>query len=165
MLFRSVWNYKELENQVKSPLALYDLEAVQGTRGPVRIRGLQNGEQRQWILGTGEWGIRARPNFSEELLSIYRQGQALVKSENPLEAAARFREAAARIPKDRLHLRWAAQWLLLQAGDTLAAAQKLQDANVVYREVFEPGEILGRGATYLVWYWATGPHDQSAIRD
>lgn len=159
------WTYQELEDQIKSPLALYDLEAAPRTRGPVKIHGLRNGEQRQWTLGTGAWGIRARPNFSEELLSIYRQGQALAKSENPLEAAARFREAAARIPKDQSHLRWAAQWLLLQAGDTLAAAQKLQDANAAYREVFGPGDISSRGATYLVWYWADSHHDLSAAGD
>src|SRR5581483_960705 len=109
------------------------------------------------------WGIRARPDFSEELLSIYRQGQASAISENPGEAAARFREAAARIPKEQPHLRWAAQWLLLQAGDTLAAARKFQEANVFYREIFEAGEISNRGATYLVWYWAN--HDQRATGD
>ncbi len=158
-----VWNYEELEDQIKSPLALYDLEAAQKARGPVRLLGSRNGTQRQWTLGTGAWGIRARPDFSEELLSIYRQGQASAISENPGEAAARFREAAARIPKEQPHLRWAAQWLLLQAGDTLAAARKFQEANVFYREIFEAGEISNRGATYLVWYWAN--HDQRATGD
>jgi CHAT domain-containing protein/Tfp pilus assembly protein PilF len=160
-----VWNHSNFEGEIKSPSALYDLEAEWKIQGALRLRGLRNGEERKWTLATGAWGIRGRPNFSEELLFLYREGQAAAKAGNPSEAAARFRAAAAQISRDQLHLRWVAQWLLLQAADTLADAQKLQEANALYREVFQPGDISSRGSTYLLWYWADSFPDRNQTGD
>ena len=50
------WTYKNFENQIKSPLDLYDLEAVQRTRGPVRLHGLRhaNNANGPWERAYGE---------------------------------------------------------------------------------------------------------------
>ncbi|HEV2992718.1 MAG TPA: tetratricopeptide repeat protein, partial [Candidatus Angelobacter sp.] len=156
-----VWNYGRFEEEIKSPVVLYDLEADQKSHGPIRVRGLHNGEERTWTLGAGSWGIRGRPGFTEELLLIYRQAQALSKAGKPLEAAAQFRQAASRISSTQPQFAWVGQWLVLQSGDMLAAAEKLEEANDAYEEVFRPTEVSASGTNYLLWHWANRIHDQT----
>jgi CHAT domain-containing protein/Tfp pilus assembly protein PilF len=149
-----IWNLGRIEDEIKSPLDLYDIEAEEKSQGAVRLRGLRNGEERAWTMGPGAWGIQGRPYLPERLLSLYREGQELAKSGKPTEASGRFREAAALISKDRPDRRWVEQWLLLQAADTLAAAEKSREADALYQDVFQWGEVSKRGATYLLWAWA-----------
>jgi CHAT domain-containing protein/Flp pilus assembly protein TadD len=156
-----ICNYGGFEDQIKSPVSLYDLEAGQKLYGPIRIRGLRNGEERTWTLGSGKWGIQGRPNFSQQLLLIYRQAQASVRAGNPSGAAEQLKRAASQISSAQPRFAWVVQWLLLQAGDLLADAQKLQEAIDLYEGVFQRTEASGRGTNYLLWHWADSIHDPS----
>src|SRR5258708_7565550 len=87
-----VWHRGEIEDEIKSPLVLYDVEAEQKSQGAVTLVGLRNGEERAWTMGSAGWGIQGRPYLPEKLLSLYREGQELARAGKSLEAAGRFRE-------------------------------------------------------------------------
>jgi CHAT domain-containing protein/Tfp pilus assembly protein PilF len=135
------WQRVKTQADLASPFDLASLEAEQAPRGPVTICGARGSEKRRWVLGPDGWGILARPNFSEPLLALYAQGEALAQAKKWVEAAEQWRTVASQMDGSApLPIRL---WLLAQVADAFAQARQWKNVDEVYRQAIqEAGEPL-----------------------
>src|SRR6266704_3677321 len=102
------WSRGDAKGKIASPFGIGPLEMEQGARGTVTLTGLRTGQVATWSMSPIPWGVQVRPNLPEDFLSLYRQGRQLADGHKPIEAAERWREAAARVVKLQLGPDWLA---------------------------------------------------------
>jgi len=115
---------------IRSPFDLGRLKIEQAPRGELTLRGLREGQGREWRLPADSWGIKARPILPAALLALYRQGQDRIAG-GDVEAGARHLrsalEAAERL-KDPLR----ASWLEKRLAVALANAGRWPEAEAAW---------------------------------
>jgi CHAT domain-containing protein/Tfp pilus assembly protein PilF len=143
------WSRGDAQGKIRSPFDLTEMEIEQAPRGVVTIKGLRGSESRVWKLGPASWGIKARPNFPESLLARYREGQQLLNSGKPAEAAGRWRTIANQLDGSL------SVWLLAHAGDTFSDGHQWKEAADAYQEALEKaGQAEPGTVAVLLRAWA-----------
>src|SRR5215468_7768413 len=149
------WSRGDADGAIDSPFDLPHIRFEQAPRGLVTVEGLRGNQQRRWRLGSDAWGIASRPNFSEPLLSMYSEGQALLAAGKPIEAADRWQMAATAALK--CGTSWLGPWFLSRAGQVLFDADQWDAVDEAYRKatqaVPDPGPIV---QAELFRQWAAG---------
>src|SRR5215510_3773934 len=125
------WTRGDKNGAIESPFSLSQAEIEQQPIGSVVISGLRNGEQIHWTMGPGSWGIEARPNLPDQLLTAYREGQHLAEGGKAKEAALRWEDAAAMAETD---FPAAASWFLSKAAGLLAGSGLWKEADSTYEK-------------------------------
>src|SRR5260370_6175198 len=146
------WVRDDTRGEIESPFDLFQIEIEQASRGAVRIEGLRGAEKRVWILESDVWGVRVRPNLSQALLGIYREGRELAKAGKLTEAAKRWRVAAVEAQKHPSV--WLGSWLLFHSADLFASAPHWDEADGYYREDLEQARESDpaiRGQIFQEW--------------
>ena len=120
------WRPRKFE----SPFDLLYVFFEQASKGPVVISGVRGRNHLSWRLNADTWGISARPNFSEPLLSMYLQERKLL--------------SAAKFPEDIEHLRiarsfsaesgpsWLRPWLFSHAAELLESKKQWNLSSTLY---------------------------------
>src|SRR5262249_1629307 len=111
------WGRGDTKGPINSPFDLPYIRFEQASRGSVAVSGVRGKQRRSWRLGSDVGGIASRPNFSEPLLAMYLEGQALLAARKPIEAADRWQMAATTAQQYRIP--WLGPWLLSRAGQVL----------------------------------------------
>ena len=89
-------------------------------------------------MGTDTFEIRARPNFSESLRTVYREGRQLARSGDLLQAVERWRIAANEVREPSSA--WIRSWLFSRAAELFARARRWKEADDLYQSAIEPRE-------------------------
>ncbi|HLJ86070.1 MAG TPA: CHAT domain-containing protein [Candidatus Angelobacter sp.] len=139
--------------EIKSAFDLSWVETEQAPRGEVTLRGLRRGAEQVWKLGGGRWQVTARPDLPDSLLVVYRDGQKLMKDGKLSDAAARWREGAAKA--DELQLKAAGLWLRERAANGLTAVRQWNDADQFYQQAIQQSADAGSYVEAQLWNeWA-----------
>jgi CHAT domain-containing protein/Tfp pilus assembly protein PilF len=158
------WSRGSARGDLDSPFRLFYLANEQASRGPVTIAGIRGSAKKVWIVGADDWGIGARPNFQDGLLSLYEQGLQLAKEKRLDDAVARWREAASLV---RLSNPPSAAWLLLQAAQAVGPRGDRYES--LFQEALQQGTeagLLVRGVIYLSWgYGFLARNDLAGTQD
>lgn len=158
------WSRDDQKGEFDSPFDVMATETEQAPRGVVKLDGLRGTERQVWSLGPDDWGLTARPNFARDLLSSYREGQELAKTDKPAEivkAAERWKELANRYSGS--HGSWLPAWLFLHAAEVLRDAKEWTQADDAYQSAVQSAAGTGpviEGQTLQVW--ATAYQQRSA---
>src|SRR5215468_749598 len=146
------WSRGDIKGAIDSPFDLPYVRFEQASRGIVTVGGFRGRQRRTWRLGSDVWGIAARPNFSEPVLSMYREGQELVTAGKLIEAADRWRMAATSVQE--YGIAWLAPWFLSRAAPVLFDAEQWNRVEKAYQEATEttpgPGAIV-KGELFRQW--------------
>jgi CHAT domain-containing protein/Tfp pilus assembly protein PilF len=126
------WSRGNLSGQIDSPFDLAEIETEQEPRGEVTLQGTRGGRKQAWVIGAGEWGIRARPDLAGSLLAIYLDGQALATAGKLSDSAERWRSAA--VEGQKYQCSWLSPWLLFHTAEAFANSQQWKDSGVFYQE-------------------------------
>src|SRR5215471_21715843 len=149
------WSRGDADGAIDSPFELPHIRFEHAPRGLVTVEGLRGNQRRRWRLGSDAWGIASRPNFSEPLLSMYSEGQALLAAGKPIEAADRWQMAATAALQ--CGISWLGPWLLSRAGQVLFDADQWDAVDDTYRKATQvlpdPGPIV---KAELFRQWAAG---------
>lgn len=129
------WTRGDAHGQINSPFDLSMIEAEQGPRGPVVIDGLRGTKTHAWIVGADDWGIRSRPDFATDLLTLYQEGEVLARAGNTAEASSRWLAAATKTRSTH------SLWLLLEAADSQSQAKQWKQADIVYQEALQQASV------------------------
>ncbi len=147
------WSRDDSHGMVRSPLDLSWVEAEQSPRGAVTLEGLRGAKKQAWKLGRGRWELKARPNLTDALLIIYRDGQRLAKDGKYMAAAARWREGAEKAREQQSNL--ASEWLHLQAADAFTSAKEWKETDKEFQEAIEHSAEAGPEIESQLWrQWA-----------
>lgn len=128
------WTRSDARGEIESPFDLSWIEIEQAPRGAVTIEGLRATETRVWELSPSNWGIRARPNLSQDLLSTYLEGQKLATAGKLQDAAERWRAAAGKV---RTQSSWLGAWFLLHVAELFANDRQWKEADGAYEAAIE----------------------------
>src|SRR5215472_10462959 len=74
------WSRGDAHGEFESPFSFWWLYTEQRPLGIVSVQGLRRGEAKTWILGSNEFNIRVRPNFTGRGLAKYEQARGLAKA-------------------------------------------------------------------------------------
>src|SRR5262249_26092845 len=129
------WSRGNAGGKLESPFDLSLVVSEELVQGAVTFEGLRGSEKKLWTLTSPYWGSIMRPNFSAASGTDYNEGAKLVAEGKPLEAAARWRALAARIPPSEFS--WVRPWLLFRCAETLANAQAWKEADAAYQDATE----------------------------
>ena len=136
------WNRDDANGEIQSSFDLASIEIEQAPRGIVTVEGLRGGEKKTWLLGQDTWGVQARPNFSEALVTVYREGQELAAGKLN-EAAERWRMVAGQInTSNPQRLR---AWLFFHIAEMQTEGRHWQEADEAYQEAVQSGTNAGPG--------------------
>lgn len=151
------WSRGENKGQIQSPFDLTEIEIEQAPLGTVRLEGLRGTERRDWPLTANAWGLIARPNFSSEILSIYRESQELSRKSSATEvanAAKRWKDLADYC-SDPQNL-WLRAWVLFHAAEVLRDAKQWKEADDAYQSALQAAsETMPVIQGQLFQAWAT----------
>jgi CHAT domain-containing protein/Tfp pilus assembly protein PilF len=134
------WTRGNAQGEIASPFDFAQIEMEQSPQGDVNLHGLSGTEKQVWVLGAGAWGIRARPNLSEPLLSRYQEGQKLAGAGKRGEAAEQWR--AASVEARAAGSTWLDLWFLDRAAGLLADARQWKQADSAYQDAVQQGSGL-----------------------
>ena len=135
------WKRGSVYGDFQSPFDLAYIFLEQAPRGPITITAIRGGNPLQWQFGSDSWGFSARPNFSEPLLSSYRQSERWFASGKLAKATDGLRVSAAGLPGDSPP--WLRPWLLSHAGKILVGAREWELADAVYQEALAQAADAG----------------------
>jgi len=68
-------NPQAAKGKILSPFDLPEVEIEQAPRGEVTLSGVRNGKPIKTVLSADSWKLKARPQFSEQILSKYMEGR------------------------------------------------------------------------------------------
>jgi CHAT domain-containing protein/tetratricopeptide (TPR) repeat protein len=149
------WKRGNASGDFASPFDLTHVFLEQAGRGPVTLKVKRGAINYRLVFGSDTWGISGvRPNFNATLLSVYQEAEKLSADNKLVEAAERYRAAAAMAISVKSPV--TAQWLLAHAGAIASAAQRWDLAEVLYQEAIDEsadggflaaGEVLRRMAS------------------
>jgi CHAT domain-containing protein/Tfp pilus assembly protein PilF len=126
------WERGGTTGAFESPFDLTFVFLEQAPRGPITIAGSRGSERLKWTLGSDTWGLSARPNFEDPLLSTYLQGNEFLKASKFDEATDRFRQAATLA--SATDSPWMTAWLLSHAGKLLLGTERRDFSDALYDE-------------------------------
>jgi CHAT domain-containing protein/Tfp pilus assembly protein PilF len=135
------WKRGSFRGDFQSPFDLAYIFLEQAPRGPITITAVRGGKPLQWQFSSDSWGFSARPNFSEPLLSSYRQSERWVAAGKLIQATDGLRVSAAGLSGDCPP--WLRPWLLSHAGKVLVGAQDWELADAVYQEALAQAADAG----------------------
>jgi len=125
------WTRGDSRGEIDSPFDMSAIEIEQAPRGNVTLAGLRGTEERAWPVGGSKWGISARPQMSDSVLSTYREGQEFVKAGKFAEAAEKWRTAADQAKDAR------ALWFLYQIASMWVDERRWDEADKAYQQAVE----------------------------
>jgi CHAT domain-containing protein/Tfp pilus assembly protein PilF len=141
------WSRSDATGDIQSPFGLGEVETEQAPRGVLTLEGLRDGAPRQWRLGPGDWGVGARPNFRDPLLSIYQDGQRLAKQGRLDQAVERWQAAVdAQRPCPEL----LSSWLFFHSAELLSTARHWKEADEAYEQAIEKLSETGYTGTVTI---------------
>src|SRR5712692_7040285 len=135
------WSRGDAKGEIDSPFDLSELEVEQAPRGEVTFEGFRGTERLVWILRGDKWGIKARLQMSDPLLSIYRQCQEMAKAGKFAEAAENWKMASGQ--EEQSQSPAATAWLFLETGELLGHERQWQPADQAYQEAVQQPAGLG----------------------
>lgn len=148
------WKRNGAEGNIESPFDLFFLETDHSPRAQVTLLGFRNDENSTWQLGPDAWGINARPNFTGDLLALYRSGQELAKDGKIIEATERWRTEGESIRTSPSMTPWLSSWFYFHAAEVLADARKWQEADVAFQDAIQRSSGSGPAiVTQLFHTW------------
>jgi CHAT domain-containing protein/Tfp pilus assembly protein PilF len=134
------WSRGDAGGEIQSPFDLMYLEIEQSPRGAVKLSGQRLGQGQDWVIGPDEWGLETRPILPQALLRLYNEGRSLEKNGSFVQAAGRWRTAAAQAGG------LDAAWLLFRAAGLLAKNRRWSQVDECYRAAIGKGESDGPAA-------------------
>ena len=135
------WRRADEHGEFESPFDLAHVFLEQASRGPVIVSALRGGQRREWLFCSDAWGVSVRPNFSEQLLSIYRQSEASFAAGNLAEATDGIRAVAANVREGGPL--WLGPWFLSHAGKILLGARQWELADIFFQEAIAQAPNAG----------------------
>jgi hypothetical protein len=135
------WKRGSVYGDFQSPFDLAYIFLEQAPRGLITITAFRGGNPLQWQFGSDSWGFSARPNFSEPVLSSYRQTERWFASGKLAKATDGLRALAAVLPDDSPP--WLRPWLLSHAGKILVSAREWELADKIYQEALAQAAHAG----------------------
>ncbi len=135
------WVRGDGHGEIQSPFALTAIEIEQAPRGVVTLQGSRQAATQVWKLGSHRWGLEARPEMPEFLLSLYRQGQESAKEGQLTDAAERWVRAANEAAKSEST--WMASWFLYKTAKLFADANQWKEADAAYRASIQQATEAG----------------------
>jgi CHAT domain-containing protein/Tfp pilus assembly protein PilF len=132
------WVRGDARGQLESPFDLAFVEIEQAPLGTVKVEGLRGDGRQVWSIGPSDWGLTARPNFSGQPLSVYREAGELAQSipaGERIDAAKRWKELAGQY--SNTHAPWLPSWLLLHAAELLKNAKQWKEADEAYQSAVQ----------------------------
>jgi CHAT domain-containing protein/Flp pilus assembly protein TadD len=153
------WSRGDVRGEIQSPFDLTEVEIEHAPRGTVTLEGLRGTEKNQWRLDSDDWGISARPNFQENLLSLYHDGRELAKAGNLSQAVDRWHAA---LETHEPLPAWVNTWLLFHSAELYSKARQWQEADNGYRQAIqkagESGPVVNQ---QLLKAWAASFRQRS----
>jgi CHAT domain-containing protein/tetratricopeptide (TPR) repeat protein len=147
------WARGEAVGEIQSPFDLSAAEIEQAPQGSLTVEGFSGNEKQAWSLGPSDWGIKARPNFSEPMLAMYRQSQELAKASQRVEAAEHWRSLAGQVSSSDSV--WLSAWLLYHSAEMLTGARQWKEADSAYQEAVGKAPGIGPAiSASLLRAWA-----------
>jgi CHAT domain-containing protein/Tfp pilus assembly protein PilF len=144
------WMRDGAKGGIESPFDFLQIEVEQKPRGPVVIEGLRGTEKHRWTLGPDVWGVQTRPELPDNLLSFYRECQALGKTGEAASSPEHCRADAGANGSP-----WFAAWFALQAAEALANALQWQQSDKAYEQAVQFAHQAGPAiAAQLLNEWA-----------
>jgi len=125
------WTKADAQGELTSPFDLSWVETELGPRGSVSLEGMRDGEKRTWTLGMTKWGIVTRPQMSDAVLLLYRQGQQLAETGKLAQAADGWKKAVGQAEGV------AAIWFFYHVAGMWADARRWDEADKAYQEALE----------------------------
>src|SRR5215813_1776574 len=132
------WTRADAQGDIDSPFDFVQLEVEQRPRGLIVLEGLRGTEKQTWTLGPGIWGLKVRPELAENLLSTYRNCQALSQADRVNQSTEVCQPVA--VTRDPL---WLSSWFALQAADALSGAGQWTEAENAYQIAVQHGKQAG----------------------
>ena len=153
------WKRDNSRGDIQSPFDFFLAEIEQKPRGKVALEGLRGTQRMTWMLGPGAWGLKVRPELTEQLLSMYRECQALGKAASP--AAETCQQDAVAAANPELH-----SWFALQAAEAFGSARLWPQAEKAYelagRQARETGPAI---AAIVLNQWAVASEGRGALQN
>src|SRR5260370_41031478 len=78
------WSRVDVQGKLESPFDLSWVQLEQSPRGEGSLQGHRGADPQVWKLRDeveGCWGIEVRPEMSQDVLSLYRQGRTLARAD------------------------------------------------------------------------------------
>jgi CHAT domain-containing protein/Tfp pilus assembly protein PilF len=135
------WKRADEHGELESPFDLAHIFLEQASRGPVIVSAVRGGQRREWLFRSDAWGVSVRPNFSEPLLSIYRQSEALFAAGNLAEATDGLRAVAANAREGGPL--WLGPWFFSHAGRILLGARQWELSDIFFQEAIAQAPNAG----------------------
>jgi len=128
------WTRDDAKGEIESPFNLSLIEIEQVPRGNVTLKGTRDTDERVWLLGPDDWGVKTRPNLPQNLLSTYLEGRELAKTGKPNEAVERWQAAAVQAEKYSSAL---SAWLFFHSAEQLTDAKQWKEADHAYEKAVQ----------------------------
>ena len=145
------WKRGDTTGKIESPFDLFQIELEQVPRGTVSLEGFRGANPRTWIMGCVPWGITARPNFSGNLISAYREYEELAKIVKVTEQQERQRILSAQVKTAP----WLTSWLLWRTAEDLSTSRQWTSADRYYQQALdEARKASSTIRVYLLRSWA-----------
>jgi CHAT domain-containing protein/tetratricopeptide (TPR) repeat protein len=135
------WSRQKSDGLITSPFDLPYIRFEQAARSPVILTGRRGTKRLSWRLGPEIWGIAVRPNFQEQLLKTYLDGEAHSRAGDLQGATECWRTAARAAPSTGAV--WLAPWLLSHAAQALYGAKQWDAADASYQEALQQAVDAG----------------------
>jgi len=126
------WSRSDAKGKIDSPFDLWDAEIEQEPRGNATLEGLRGEEKRVWVMGPDDWGVKARPDLLQELLSVYLEGEELAKAGKLTQAVERWQ--AVSVESQKYSSPSLQVWLLFHSAQQLTDARQLKQADELYQQ-------------------------------
>ncbi len=153
------WSRGDVHGKLESPFDLSWVELEQSPRGEVSLQGHRGADPQVWKLRDvveGGWGIEVRPEMSQDVLSLYRQGRTLARADKLTEALDFWRRAA--VEARKTPPTWLEVWLLFHVANSLSDAHQWADAENAYHVALERAKSAGPAVTAQIleaWAWTS----------
>jgi CHAT domain-containing protein/tetratricopeptide (TPR) repeat protein len=153
------WSRGGVTGEIGSPYDVSQVELEQEPRGAVTLLGTRGGERREWVIGPDDWGLRTRPDLPPELLAAYLEGAQLAKAGQRVEAAEKWRAAAAAAQASQSPS--LAVWLLYRSAQQLADARQWDRSDQAYDEARQATGLAPEVKAQILRAWALTFHQRN----
>ncbi|HLJ86941.1 MAG TPA: CHAT domain-containing protein [Candidatus Angelobacter sp.] len=144
------WTRGNAKGEIESPFVMAYLENEEAPRGPVKIQGIRNTENRTWLLGRDYWLIGVRPNLRNGALVELLEGDKLAKDGKIDDSIVRWRKIANYVEDEKIE--WLRPWVLFYAADWFSVRRVWKQADALYEEAISSSVKAGpivRGELFL----------------
>lgn len=146
------WSRGDVKGVIQSPFDLLEVETEQEPRGQVTLSGTRGGTEHKWTMGPGKWDLGTRPQLTEEILSVYREGQGFAEENKLTQALQRWRSAADESKASGCV--WLSSWILFHAAERAASSREWKESDALYRDALDlapEGASLIRATLQRKW--------------